>query len=222
MASVSARMSLVKPSKTDQFSTADIAANWQKIDDSPGTYVCTSTSRPLWNTNQRGRMIWETDTKLLWAWSGSAWDRVYPTGMLRNSSNSPAYKVFSSTFSTQSGSFVSVFSISNVVVPAGGRPIEVTVNYPRIQNEAGMCEGALIRSTANNGTPLIERWQITGDSTSPASGAQGEGGSRTSIETGLAAGTYSWSFQIRSWSNGKTTSMDATSGRSAALWIKEL
>src|SRR3954452_20373739 len=80
------RMGLLKPTTADPFSTADLAANWQKIDDSPGTYVCTSTTRPPWGAAQRGRKIHETDTLLNWTWDGANFQRDAPRGLLKTTS----------------------------------------------------------------------------------------------------------------------------------------
>lgn len=57
----------------DPFELSDFTANWGILDASPGTFICTSVSRPSWGTAQAGRMIFMTDLKQLSYWTGTAW-----------------------------------------------------------------------------------------------------------------------------------------------------
>ena len=76
MPTPSPRLGLALPSQPDDFSTADLHANWSKIDAAPGTHICTSTTRPPWGVNQAGREIFETNTGVKRAWTGSAWQAL--------------------------------------------------------------------------------------------------------------------------------------------------
>jgi hypothetical protein len=58
---------------SDPFELSDFTANWDILDASPGTFICTSVSRPSWGTAQAGRMIFMTDLKQLSYWTGTAW-----------------------------------------------------------------------------------------------------------------------------------------------------
>lgn len=73
MTTKSPKLGLTVPTTTDQFKTADIAANWNTIDGSPGIFPCTSSTRPTWGTSQVGRTILETDTHRSLQWTGTAW-----------------------------------------------------------------------------------------------------------------------------------------------------
>lgn len=73
MTTTSPKLGLTLPTTTDPFKTADIAANWSKIDGSPGVFPCTSSTRPTWGTAQVGRTIVETDTHRILQWTGTAW-----------------------------------------------------------------------------------------------------------------------------------------------------
>lgn len=73
MPTPSPKLGLALPSQPDDFSTADVRANWEKIDAAPGTFICTSTTRPTWGVNQAGRHIYETNTGVTRAWTGSTW-----------------------------------------------------------------------------------------------------------------------------------------------------
>jgi hypothetical protein len=80
---------------SDPFLLSDFVANWEILDAAPGTYICTSTTRPSWSSGQAGRLIYMTDLKQLSYWSGSAWadlrDSVptFAQGAIVNSSMSP-------------------------------------------------------------------------------------------------------------------------------------
>jgi hypothetical protein len=82
MPTTSDRLELAKPVTSDDFDTSEIADNWQKVDDHPGIFVCTSGTRPTWSGSQEGQLISETDTGLLWRWNGTTWVRQHGTGWL--------------------------------------------------------------------------------------------------------------------------------------------
>lgn len=205
MPSISKRLGLVKPARTDPFVTSDIANNWQKIDDAPGAHICTSATRPSWGSGQAGRLIMETDSGLVWRWTGTTFVRLHPSGLLRKTDGNFAHSTRTSDFSTNSGSFVRVLSLTNVVVPAGGRPIQITANIPRLRNSIGLAEAAIFRTTTDNGTPLLDRWPVAGWDSSKPTSEGGSGSTRSIIDLNLSPGTYNWSLQIRSWSDGATT-----------------
>jgi hypothetical protein len=59
----------------DPFSETPFNQNWSKLDAAPGVHVCTSSTRPAypdWDTDQIGRLIFETDTKRLYEYIGSS------------------------------------------------------------------------------------------------------------------------------------------------------
>jgi hypothetical protein len=58
---------------SDPFELSDFVQNWDILDASPGTFICTSVSRPSWGTAQAGRMIFMTDLKQSSYWTGTAW-----------------------------------------------------------------------------------------------------------------------------------------------------
>jgi hypothetical protein len=58
---------------SDPFELSDFVANWDILDASPGTFICTSVSRPSWGAAQAGRMIFMTDLKQLSYWTGTGW-----------------------------------------------------------------------------------------------------------------------------------------------------
>jgi hypothetical protein len=58
--------------ESDPFQLSDFTANYEILDASPGTYICTSTSRPSWGADQNGRLIFMSDLKQLSYWNNSS------------------------------------------------------------------------------------------------------------------------------------------------------
>lgn len=73
MATFSSVLGLKLNDPSDPFQLSDFVSNFGILDASPGTFICTSTSRPNWGAAQKGRMIFMTDLKQLSYWTGSAW-----------------------------------------------------------------------------------------------------------------------------------------------------
>jgi hypothetical protein len=57
--------------ESDPFQLSDFTANYQILDAAPGTFICTSTTRPTWGANQNGRLIFMSDLKQLSYWNNS-------------------------------------------------------------------------------------------------------------------------------------------------------
>ncbi len=62
---------------SDQFSLALFLTDFGIIDASPGVFICTSGTRPTWDSGQAGRLIYEKDYGRLLEWNGSSF--VDPT-----------------------------------------------------------------------------------------------------------------------------------------------
>lgn len=73
MATYSTVLGLKLNQLSDPFELSDFVGNWDILDASPGTFICTSVSRPSWGTAQAGRMIFMTDLKQLSYWTGTGW-----------------------------------------------------------------------------------------------------------------------------------------------------
>lgn len=225
MPTPTARLGLLKPSTSDQFVTADIASNYQKIDDTPGYYICTSTTRPTtWGTAHAGMLIVETNTGLVWRWTGTAFVRNNATGILRTTGGALAVASRTTDFSTASTTFVVALSVTNVVVPDGTRPLIVLVQGKKGENSNGALVTQISRGTVANTGPFLAESGLVGDATSPTAGAQGAGFTLFGLEaSGLSAGTYSWSFQIRSSiSYGGTSYVRADANGPCKILVIEL
>lgn len=71
MATYSTVLGLKLNDESDPFQLSDFTANYQILDQSPGTYICTSTTRPSWGAAQNGRLIFMSDLKQLSYWNNS-------------------------------------------------------------------------------------------------------------------------------------------------------
>lgn len=73
MATYSTYLGLKLNAASDPFLLSDFIANWTILDGAPGTYICTSSSRPTWTAAQAGRLIFMTDYEALSFWTGTQW-----------------------------------------------------------------------------------------------------------------------------------------------------
>lgn len=100
MSGATPRLGLKTFDPSDPFLRSDFDDNYTKLDAYPGSYICTSSTRPSWGAQQAGMRIFETDTRAEYVWSGSAWHEVLAvppvfTGWLRpNVAMSPGSNTF--------------------------------------------------------------------------------------------------------------------------------
>lgn len=201
-------LKLIKPTTADGFSTADIAANWETLDKNPGTTICTSTSRPTLTQTQAGRQIYETDTDLMWSWTGTTWSRVAPRGLLKRTDGSKAHGVRTSDYQTTATTPTVAIAVTGVVVPPGNRTIVVTAQWSRAYSEVfGYFYGRLYRSAVSNTGPVLMQWAMNGlRNDTGAQENRGVGGSMAAyIRDGLPAGVYDFSLQAHVWAGDTAT-----------------
>ena len=79
--SATSKLGLPQWNQNDPFLRTEFNTVMQTLDAAPGVYSCTSASRPSWGAGQAGRLIYETDTKNSYAWTGSAW--ILPASIYR-------------------------------------------------------------------------------------------------------------------------------------------
>lgn len=73
MSGTTPRLGLKTWDQSDPFLRQDFNDNNGRLDAYPGTYICTSASRPAWGGAQTGLRIYETDTRRYLVWTGTAW-----------------------------------------------------------------------------------------------------------------------------------------------------
>jgi hypothetical protein len=73
MSGTTPRLGLKTWDQSDPFLRQDFNDNNGRLDAYPGTYICTSGSRPAWGGAQSGMRIFETDTRRELMWNGTAW-----------------------------------------------------------------------------------------------------------------------------------------------------
>ncbi len=184
----SPRLGLNRPTTSDAFTTATLAANIDLLDDSPGILVTTVADRATdtsgWGAGQAGRWVYETDG-FLWVWTGSAFVRKHGVGRLGGVSST-------SNFSTASQSAVTVVQ-TTVTVPVGGRAVQIIANAPYVSNSNGFCFVSLFR-----GATQLEEWSATGNAASGTAGSRQNGRSFSLVDTGASAGSTTYHFKARS------------------------
>lgn len=217
MTTPSPKLQLAVPSQSDPFSTSDVAENWDKIDAAPGTYICASSSRPSWTAAQGGRKIYETDTGLEWIWTGTAFRRLGPFGLLKRNDGSFAVGERTTDAQTTSNTFAKIVSVTGVVVPAGNRPLRIDVSWYKARNVSGNFSGAIFRSNTGNSGPKEAAW-VFGTSTQDANA--GGGTYFAIIRNGLNPGTYDWSFQFSGVVG--TSVIEATVATPSTIFVSEM
>ncbi len=174
MPTTSPRLFLAKPILADDFDTSEIAANWQKVDDHPGTFICTSGTRPgTWGANHEGMFILETDTALLWRWNGTAFVRHGAVGHLDyHLRNSPDY--------TTSTADPEILVQKSVDIPAGDRNILITANWLQVTGDGPVLFAIYRGSTRIAGVMC----------------AEDAGGSMSITDISPPAGTTTYSLRV--------------------------
>lgn len=136
MSTLSQHLGMTLNADSDPFQRTDIVGNFSILDQYPGAFICTSSSRPTWGANQAGQMILETDTRRIIHWNGSGWHEIQATAPGWYGSISPAatisggntvtYNIFSLT-ATRPGTLVvwiqsNIHTVSNRALGFGTVP----------------------------------------------------------------------------------------------------
>lgn len=208
MSSLTDRLGLIVNTTADNFIVQDFTDNSQKLDDYPGIFICTSGTRPTWGANQNGMAIYETDTDLIWHWSGAAWERKVAKGHILG-------EELNSDFNTSSTTYVVAIDIT-VTVAAGNRRHLVIIHAPGVYNTNGLTQFAAYRD-AN----LLQEWYSQG-----WTGAPVEKYPRpifAVIPDTPGAGSITYSLQVRAVSGiGGTSTIQATATKPLSIDIVEV
>lgn len=223
MPSASPRIGIQRPLSADPFDVQDFYDNYTLIDSYPGTFVCTSSTRPTtWGASQKGIEIVETDTMLKWMWTGTAFVRSSPVGVL-GSSNLTSDFTTTATSSTSTSPAATAISCT-VAIPATNsasvtKRIRVTGSYYLIDNDSGICEVTLYRDTT-----LLYQASLSGETGATTESSRGSGGSIVGFDfPSTAGGSTTYTLRVNSLSSpGGTTTLSASGTSPATLMIEEV
>lgn len=211
-------------STADQFSTAAYNFNWQTLDNYPGFFICTSTTRPVWGANQSGMRITETDTGLTWMWNGTGWVRNIAAGSALGASGAIARVTRTSNIGTTTtwtppGTGTLTTAVTQTVHPPNGnRLLMVVAEVPEVGNPNGLSYVVIQRdATILNSYPIWTSQQT-------GSGNSGKAGSKADFVTfdvpGEASAVYTLAFAAATVSGG-TTTLVAAPTRPISLTVVE-
>lgn len=209
MPSFTDRLQLVKHTLADVFRVADYEDNWNRLDQFPGIFVCTSSTRPSsWGERQEGQFIFETDTNLLWTWNGDSWVRNLPKGFV-------GYDTVTSQVQTASTSLQTAVSL-NVSVASGNRRHRITIGASEVHNTEDLTRIAIRR----DGTTLAE-WNVQGGSgATPAEQPRGVSKVVYDLPT---AGSRTYTFEYSAVSgNGGTSTIEADANNPIFIGVEEV
>lgn len=145
MTTLTSRLGLKKHTTGDRFKIADYTDNWNILDGVPGTFICTSTTRPTdWNASDEGRAIYETNTGLTYVWDGAAFQRRWGRGLMARAERL-------TPFSTTSTTYASVVATASATYSA--RRHLVIVEAPIVYSTEGVTGLAIFR-----GTTMLQEW----------------------------------------------------------------
>lgn len=215
------RMGIERPLAGHAFSRQEQYDAYTLIDGYPGQFLCTSGTRPSgWGSAHIGMKIFEIDTSLVWRWTGSAFVRDAPLGLLANPSQR------TTDFSTASSAATAALS-NSVIIPAftpssTNMRIKVEANFYAIDNGTDATLGASFVYLMR-GSTQIARQRIVGR---PDTDAQelnwGQGGTIMAWDDPPAgAATYHLSISTVATIGG-TSTLRASATTRAQLAVSEV
>jgi hypothetical protein len=189
MAGSSDRHGLFVPETTDGFDTTDLAGAIEGLDAAAGgPVVCTAATRPSWGAGQAGTFIYETDTGLVWIWTGSAWRRAVARGWLKSDAKTASHGPIGTV------SFDTVVTAADAIVAAGSVKIAVTVSWSSITEAGTGTLGQIMREAAS-----IREWTLDPD-----------GGSITIFDEPGVTGQVDYFFKIKGVGGNSTLNGSAS------------
>lgn len=201
MPGVSDRLGLALPIGTDDFDTAELSTNLETLDGYPGVLpVTTLGAAPVWGPAQAGQYVTDLATGLIWRWNGSAFVRDLGKGWLSGGTRT-------TDAATSSSTYAAVLTLAGVVVPAGGRKIQVMASWLEAYGKGYI---ALFR-----GATQLREYRVN-----LASAADTCGGSITIYDT-PAAGTYTYTVQTKA-DSGESVTVVASATNQLMLDVVEV
>lgn len=197
MATFSTYLGLKLNAASDPFLLSDFIANWNLIDASPGTFICTSATRPALSNAQAGMLIFMTDLKQLSYWNGSSWND------LRDSA--PVFAASSYLNTSMAKNTSPTFTILNLTTP---RPSALAVILTATYQCSNQLNQDLYQSILVDGTQYMmgfrEQIRFSGNSSDSGNTAGREATSIAIIPT-VAAGAHTVGLKVDMTNNYSTS-----------------
>ncbi len=192
MSTTTPRLGLVVPETSDQFDTAELAANWEALEDLPGVFITTVSNEPTWGSAHNGMFLTYSDNGLTYRWDGSAFQRAFSKGWLAQGART-------TDLAEASGSYTILAQATGVAVP-GDRRVGITVSWSEISGDA--MQFGLFR-----GSTQLTTWRVP----------VGVGGSMTFFDA-PTAGSYTFSVQVKKITATSTVECAADAPARIDVW----
>lgn len=214
-------MGIERPLAGHAFSREEWYDALTKIDGYPGTFICTSGTRPSgWGSPHVGMKIFETDTSLEWRWNGTAFVRDRPLGLLGDVS------VRTTDFATAATAATSALS-NAVTIPAftlssTNKRIKVEASYYAVDNGTATTLGASFVYLLRGATVLAKHRVVGRPDTDAEELNWGEGRTITGWDAPPAgAATYHLAISTVA-AVGGTSTLRASATTVATLAVSEV
>lgn len=199
MSTTSQHMGIKIPDGSDPFLREDFVENYNTLDQYPGNWICTSTTRPSWGAAQTGMCITETDTRRTLIWTGSTfremlygpavwWGALRPNATI---SHSTTVSFTLGTFTVNRPGSLAVFSTTEYALQIYGymgATTRILVDGAVASFDPSIAEFTATNNLWPDGTVITTN---TNSSTQPALGARN-----------ISAGTHSIGIQATGTSTG--------------------
>lgn len=213
-------MGIKRPLAGHGFDRVEFYDNFTLIDGYPGTFLCTSGTRPSgWGSPHIGMKIFETDTSLTWRWNGTAFVRDAPMGLLGTST----ITADASTAATAATNVITVAVTVPTPSPSStAKRIKVEAEWYAIDNGTATTLGASFVYLLRGGTVLAKKRLRGRPDTASDELEWGEGGSIGAWDS-PSAGAQSYHLAISTVASvGGTTTLRASPTTPAQLAVTEV
>lgn len=219
--SLSARLGLKRPLAGHGFSRQEWFDNLTILDQYPGRYVCTSTTRPTtWGVAQNGQYIFETDTQLAWKWNGAAFQRSGPVGLLATPVEITAD--FSTASSAPQVAISAPVTIPATTVGSTAKRIRIDGCCYAVENGTSTTLGVAELSITRDGT-VIKVMRVRGRPSTAANPLDWGGGHTIVAYDNPSAGAHTYALCLNSIAAvGGTSVLKASATQVAILAVVEV
>lgn len=218
--SLSARLGLKRPLAGHGFSRQEWFDNLTVIDQYPGWYVCTVATRPAWGAAQAGQFIFETDSQLVWKWSGTVWQRYKPLGLLVTPVEITAD--FSTAATAPAVAISAPVTIPATTVGSTAKRIQVEASMYAVENGTSVSLGVAEISITRDGT-VIKVLRVRGRPNTAASPLDWGAGHTIVAWDNPTAGAHTYALCLNSIAAvGGTSVIKASATQVASIAVTEI